>query len=255
MKISRAVLLHICTLSLLLFQSSLVSSEEKILNFCYDPYPPYTLGEVGKPIGGIKVELLEAVVEQIEDLDAKVELLPWKRCQAEARSGNFDGILPLFKNDERQSYMVFTNPIFPQMSTFWYKKKNFPDGLKWENSFTELGNLKLGMLNGSFIDADMESAFENKQGIQRARDMDSLLGLLLKDRVDLIAIDDNVGRYLVRKKKLDGIVIAIEKPIHEAQSFFGLSKASGGSKYVGSFNDAIAILKQNGTIEKIRLGE
>ena len=49
--------------------------------FCYDPYPPYTLGQTGKTTSGLKVKVLDAVFSEIDSANAEVVLLPWKRCQ------------------------------------------------------------------------------------------------------------------------------------------------------------------------------
>lgn len=233
--------------------TKLASADDRILTFCYDPYPPYTFGTSGAPSGGIKVKLLEAVVSKIDGLDAEVVLLPWKRCQAEAKAGKVDGILPLYKNDDRLSYLSFSEPTFTQLSTFWYNENKYSDGINWSGNFEELSSYKLGMLNGSFINGEMENVFEQKNGILRARDTDALFGLLEKGRVDLIAVDDNVGRYLTRSKTLEGRIKAVGKPISTEQSFFGLSKEAGTDQFLDEFNLAIKKLSEDGTIERIRL--
>lgn len=228
-------------------------AENTSLKFCYDPYPPYTLGSAGKPEGGLKVNLLEAIVDEIDNLEASVTLMPWKRCQAEARLGNVDGILPLFKNDERSEYLEFSVGTFPQLSTFWYNKEKHPNGINWSGKFEDISHLKLGMLNGGHINEEMETQFENNLGIQRARDMDILIALLQKQRVDLIAIDDNVGRFVIEKKQLGHLLVPVENPISTRQSFFGFSKISGATKYRNQFDDVIKKLDNDGVIDKIRL--
>lgn len=233
--------------------SNIAAADNKILKFCYDPYPPYTLGTAGTPEGGLKVNLLKAVVDKINSLDASVTLMPWKRCQVEARLGNVDGILPLFKNDERSEYLEFSIGTFPQLSTFWYNVEKHPDGIKWSGKFEDISHLKLGMLNGGHINKDMETEFERKSGIQRARDMDILVALLQKQRVDLIAIDDNVGRFVIEQKKLSNLLVPVRVPISIRQSFFGFSKVSGANKYRAQFDEAIKTMAEDGTIEKIRL--
>ncbi len=244
----------LCTILVLSwFTPQMAMAEGKLLKFCYDPYPPYTLGTAGTPDGGLKVNLLEAVVDQINGLDASVTLMPWKRCQVEARLGNVDGILPLFKNDERSEYLEFSIGTFPQLSTFWYNVEKHPNGIEWSGKFEDISHLKLGMLNGGHINEDMETEFERKSGIQRARDMDILVALLQKQRVDLIAIDDNVGRFVIEQKKLSYTLVPVKVPISMRQSFFGFSKVSGANKYRNQFDEVIKRLEQDGTIEKIRL--
>ena len=114
------------------------------LQFCYDPYPPYTLGQEGPAEGGLKVELLDAVMARIEGLSAEVTLLPWKRCQAMVRSGQFDGILPLFRNAERASYMAFSIGTFNETSRFWYRRDSAAEELDWNGDFASIAHLRLG---------------------------------------------------------------------------------------------------------------
>ncbi len=223
------------------------------LTFCYDPYPPYTLGAEGEPEGGLKVKLLRAVVNQIDGLTADVVLLPWKRCQAEARNGAVDGILPLFKNDERETYLTFTHRTFEQTSNFWYSRDRFPDGLAWNGKLGDLSHLRLGMVGGSVIDEDMEKAFAQNYEITRARDANALMQILLKDRVDLVALDGAVGRYTVHKNGWHEQIASLHEPISSKFSYFGLSKKGGADSHLGAFNDAIEELETAGAIEEILL--
>jgi polar amino acid transport system substrate-binding protein len=85
------------TFLLVLLFLSFNTHAQKTFTFCYDPYPPYTLGKSGTPTGGLKVQLINAVFNEIDEAQAEVILLPWKQCQNQAKLGNIDGILPLFK--------------------------------------------------------------------------------------------------------------------------------------------------------------
>ncbi|MEM1298740.1 MAG: hypothetical protein AAGH68_05615, partial [Pseudomonadota bacterium] len=114
---------------------------ETVLKFCYDPYPPYALGDEGPTDDGLKVRVLDMVVSRIDGVDAEVTLMPWARCQHEAREGNVDGILPLFQNDERREYLSFTNGVFAERSMFWYSREKFPDGIPWGGDFADLAHL------------------------------------------------------------------------------------------------------------------
>ncbi len=87
------------------------------LVFCYDPYPPETIGKDGEyTTRGLKVRLLKAIVNEIDGVEARVMLYPWKRCQEQAKIGALDGIMPLAKNTEREQYLVFTESCWEQAS-------------------------------------------------------------------------------------------------------------------------------------------
>ncbi|MEM7598902.1 MAG: transporter substrate-binding domain-containing protein [Pseudomonadota bacterium] len=221
------------------------------LSFCYDPYPPYTLGEEGPATGGMKVALLDAVMAQIDGVSATVTLLPWKRCQAVVRAGEMDGILPLFSNDERREYLAMSQETIDQVAAFWHRKGQFDDEFDWSGDYAELSHLQLGMLNGSYIDAEMEAAFEAQSEITRARDVPTLLELLMLGRIDVVAIDASVGRYVVARQDLQDDLVQIDRPISSKMSYFGLSKASGADRHLEEFNRAIATLQENGALSAI----
>lgn len=224
------------------------------LSFCYDPYPPYTLGETGAPTGGLKVALLEEVVAGIEGLSATVELLPWRRCQAEVREGRLDGILPLFPNDERAAYMAFSDVTFQEKAVFWYDRERFPDGLSWSSDFNALSHLELGMLSGGYIDREMQDAFEAGAGITHAATAKALFLMLLHERIALIATDHNVGLHYVRELGVTGRFVPIERPITSKGSRFGLSSVTGASRYLDDFNRIIRALHQSGRMGDLQNG-
>ena len=224
---------------------------QSTLKFCYDPYPPYTMGQEGATEGGLKVSLLDAVMDRIDGVSAEVVLMPWKRCQAQAKAGEVDGILPLFRNAERETYLAFTSGTFRETSHFWYNRDSFPDGLDWSGDYSTLSHLRLGMLNGGFINEEMERTFSEVRKITRARDVQTLMRLLLKGRIDLIATDGAVGRYTAHQNGWQDQIFAIEHPISEKTSEFGLSKSSGADRHLDAFNQAIRALDEAGEIYQI----
>lgn len=231
------------------------AAQAESLNFCYDPYPPYTFGTEGTPSGGLKVALLEAVVSRIEGLTATVTILPWKRCQAEARAGSVDGILPLFPNEERRTYMEFTEGTFDEESVLWHRADQFADGFLWDGDFSEISHLQLGMLTGSYVDDEMEAAFESQLGITRVRDAETLMELLVRGRVDLVATNAAVGRYIQEENGWQDRIERMQRPVVSRTSHFGLSKASGAMRYLSDFDQAIAAMHADGVIAAILAGE
>ncbi|WP_421055703.1 substrate-binding periplasmic protein [Leisingera sp. D0M16] len=224
---------------------------ETVLTFCYDPYPPYTLGTGGVPSSGLKVHLLEAVVSRIDGLDAVTVLLPWQRCLSQAKTGEADGILPLFKSPEREAFLAFTEATFQQTNTFWYNRDRFPDGLEWGEGYAGVSHLRLGMVNGRIIDGEMEAAFRSHNRIVRGGDAAGLMEMLLFDQLDLIAMDDAVGRYYVGLNGWMDRIVSAETPISSRYSHFGLSRASGADAYVEEFDRVIAELRAEGMINWI----
>ena len=240
-------------LGAVLFAEQAMSADEH-LSFCYDPYPPYTLGEAGETKSGLKVRLLEEVVEHVPGITASVTLLPWQRCQLQVRAGALDGILPLFPNADRAEYLDFSTDALAQRSSFWFSRERFPDGLSWDGAYDEISSLRLGMLLGSHIDDDLERAFVASGNLARAESVSSLFLMLRHDRIDLIAIDSLVARHTISEEGTEGLFAEVDRPIGTKFSRFGLSKVTGANRHLEAFNRAIEVLRASGRIEEIRNG-
>ena len=224
------------------------------LKFCYDPYPPYTLGTSGEPSGGLKLRVLNEVINRIDGVTASVVLLPWFRCQEAVKSGEIDGILPLFQNEERNEYMAFTDDVFLEQSVFWYDRARFPEGLSLGRDFQDMSHLRLGMLQGGYINKTMEAAFSANRTIQRAHSVEALMLMLQHDRVDLIATDAVVGAYTVELLGLSEKVAKVADPIAVQPSKFGLSRVTGADKHLAAFNQVLEEMRQSGLLEEIQAG-
>lgn len=224
------------------------------LEFCYGSYPPYTFGENGAPTGGLKVDLLEQVVSRIDGVTATVKLLPWRRCQQEVRAGRLDGILPLFPNDDRKTYMAFSEDSLEEPAVFWYNRETYPDGIPWDGDYSEITHLSLGMTLGSFLDKDMEQAFTDNGKVVRVEGFSALFLMLQHGRVDLVASNEAVGQYTAAKLDIAQLVSRIDRPISGRSTQFGLSRLTGADKHLPAFNRALREMRDEGVILQIQKG-
>lgn len=224
---------------------------EETLRFCYDPYPPYSFGSEGPAEGGLNVDLLHRVASQIEDVSVSVTLLPWRRCQLEAQSGEFDGILPLFRNEEREAYLAFTYETSQEAYHLFYRPDQFPDGLPFDGSFDQISDLRLGMLTGGYISDDLDAAFDEATNVTRARDVETQVQLLLAGRVDIIAMNRTVGTYYITINDWADRVAMADVPLSARPVQFGLSRASGADQHLQAFNDVISQMQATGEIQAI----
>lgn len=227
---------------------------ETNLVFCFDPYPPYTFAENGEITGGLKVDLLQAVVAQIDGLSAEVRNLPWKRCQAQAEAGDVDGILPLFKTPARERYLAFTTGTFHETYNFWFRRERFPGGFDWDGDIASIRDLRLGVLTGAFIAQQLEEGLAPGNAIVWVKDVGSLMQMLEFGRVDLAVTDRMVGGYTVRSNGWQNSLQMVETPIASKPSYFALSRTSGADAYLEDFNRAITRLRAEGALQAILNG-
>lgn len=248
---SQGVILLTAAMGALFWGGTAGAATDTHLRFCYDPYPPYTDIAEDASVQGLKVTLLQEVVARIDGVTAEVVLLPWQRCQVQARSGEVDGILPLFQNAERDSYLAFTDGTYDETSVFWYHRDAYPDGIDWSGDLNELADMQLGMLEGGHIDTAMQDAFTAVRPIERTGAVEGLFYMLLHDRVDLVATDLQVGLHHAETNALSDQIGYVARPITTQVARFGLSRTSGADRYLDQFNAALRTLAAEGEIDRI----
>ncbi|WP_413290865.1 substrate-binding periplasmic protein [Bdellovibrio sp. HCB337] len=223
---------------ILVFSRHTATAEEKGFVFCYDPYPPFAVGEFDKYTReGLKVQALEELGQAI-NLKFKVILLPLTRCLQETAKGTLDGVLPIYKTSLREKTLVFTRPAFVQETVLFYRKKSFPNGLEWKN-WSELSHLKLGTLLGTYIDKNMEENFQIKNNLHHANDLSSLFTQLNEKRIDLVAIERSVGEWTIQKSNFSLSIASSRQSISEQESFYAISKKSPLLEKLDLINGAI----------------
>ncbi|MEY8801037.1 substrate-binding periplasmic protein [Leisingera sp. XS_AS12] len=228
---------------------SCMASAETMLTFCFDPYPPYTYASGGKITGGLKVDLLQAVVSKIEGVSAEVQMLPWKRCQVQAEAGNVDGILPLFKSADRERFLAFTDATFEESYNFWFSTERFPDGFEWDGRVESVAGLRLGVLTGAFVSHELIAGLGSDKSIVWVKDIESLMQMLKFGRVDLAVSDRLVGHHTVRQNGWQDSLRPVDPDITSKPAHFGLSRLTGAEAYLEDFNRALGELKRDGTID------
>ncbi|UTH73645.1 ABC transporter substrate-binding protein [Chromobacterium sp. IIBBL 290-4] len=226
-------------------------AEDAAITVCYDKYPPYALGEFGQESqGGIKVRLLQEIGKQL-GLKVTVKILPWKRCQSEAKEGRVDGILPLYKTAEREQYLAFSVPVMKQFNCFMYRKSLFRGEVDWAD-YASLAKYKLGMEIGSVVDKSMEDAFSASHAIERAADSITLIRMIESGRIDMATVDSNVGRYLLNQQGVTETIGLSNAPIGQmSDAAFGFSKAAGAQRWVPEFNRIIEKMRATGQLDKL----
>ncbi len=131
-------------------------------------------------------------------------------------------------------------------SGFWYSRDRFPDGFDWDGDYPSLSELSLGMVRGSMIDETMQANWGDD--IVRSRDVQSLFALLYHGRVDLVAINNAVGEYVVQLNGWEGQLASIPQPIATLPAFFGLSRSSGAVAYADQFDAALTEMREEGRL-------
>jgi len=220
-----------------------------------DPWPPYVNGEVGaEAVDGIAVVLARRIFERIDGVTPHFPLIPWERALREVEAGTMDGIVLLARTPERERYLVYTDPLITARSLVWYDARRFPEGFEWR-SVGDLYAHVIGAVRG--YDYGPEIARGTAAGMLKLVPVDSvgqLFAMLARGRVDLALASDSVGYALARTLEREASIRAAKTATATDVYYMGFSRRSDAATLVGRVNDAIARLRREGVIGRLRQG-
>jgi polar amino acid transport system substrate-binding protein len=239
-------------IAIFLLMSGVACADPKTVNLCFNNYPPYVIGDetrYSSQVEGVKVDIASTVFKELK-VPVNITIMPFARCLSMVESGAMDGALPLSKNDEREKYMAFSHQANPQHFVFVYKKSRFPKGISWK-TYNDISDLRLGINFGSYIDKNMEVAFSAVKPIERPTNIETMITMLEKERIDLGAMDKLVALHMIRKLNLVGKLDVSEQTIGDNKVYFGISRKSEAIKLLPAINRILDRMNMDGSMVKL----
>lgn len=217
-----------------------------------DPWPPYVTGELGgKVTGGLAVDLINRIFERIDGVDVAIPMVPWNRALAEVEKGTKDGIPMLLKTEEREAYMVYTDPLVRSSSLIWYVRERIPDGVEWQR-IDDLVRYRIGITRGYSYGEEMDAALNSgRYTVVAAASTSQLFKMLTKNRVDLALANDAVGYTLAAEHAPDGAIVPAPKAIEIEVHYMAFSKKSPAVRLIPQINRIIGELRAEGVMARI----
>ncbi len=210
-------------------------------------WPPFTSQNL--PHGG---PLSRIVSEAFKEVGITVEYgyFPWKRAYDYARRGAWDGSVGWARNSAHQKDFVMSEPVIHVDKVLFYRKAAPIGWLRVE----DLARWRLGATGGYSYGDEWDSAVRN--GVLRVEavtlDIQSLRKLL-ENRLDAVAMDLDVGLYLLRTAlpphQADQITY---HPRHLSRTpiSVALSRQSPASlALIERFNRGLAALRSSGKLD------
>lgn len=225
----------------LLVTTSLFSEKFVIVT---EEYPPYEFQKDGK-VTGIDVEILQEAAKVTGD-QLEFRFLPWKRAQKEVKEGKADGIISLFKTQEREEFLHFPTTSLSSEKNVIFTNDKFSGSIK---TMKDLNGQKVGTMNEYSYGTEFDS---NNDIIKEPNvSQDVLLKKLAKNRYYFVINNELVTWFMVEKLKLDNIKVT-QLIVSEDPLWLGISKASPkGKKMLENFNKGLKVIKDNGTLDKV----
>jgi len=220
-----------------------ITETRKKLKIATENYPPYEMLEPVDGLKGFDYEVTQEIFNLL-NYETDIQFLPWKRALSYTKLGSVVGILTCAYRKEREDFMIFSDPISDFVNGF-YVRKGFkgPEPVLLEDV--------RGQSVGSIVAYESTKALQDI-GIKPVEALDSFMAvkMLSVERFDYLYVNQQSADFTIKKLGLSNKFDFY--PISKQQFFFCFSKQYEGiEKIVDEFNNALSILKANGTYNKI----
>ena len=219
------------------------------LRFVSLDYPPYSYKQEGETVG-VAVEIVKNVFESA-GYQIFVDIVPWARALESVKKGKVDGIFTIYKNDEREKFLIYSNEILmPQIVSFFKRKDK---KISFDGSLDTIKGLKLSVVNRVSYGKELDTVIGAGEFslIERNNTLESALLMLLGRRVDLVP-----SNRLVAYHKIAGIpelkeIVEVKPPITDIPSYIAFTRQRDMTAARDAFDAGIRHMKESGQYDEI----
>ncbi len=202
-------------------------------------FPPYHfLDKNGKETGFI-VEIITQVAETL-NLDIEFSQYPWSRCLKMVETGEADAMMNLFKTQERQAYMYFSENILALEVNRFFKLDTSP--VSFDGNIQGLKGLRIGAIRNYSYGKTFDE-LSSQLNILRLETEKSLLLNLFNKRCDIILGNDIVLNTLAKEISGGERLVSIGPRITQDPLYLGFSKIRGHKTLSDKFSIALKRFK------------
>jgi polar amino acid transport system substrate-binding protein len=131
----------------------------------------------------------------LENVEVEYLYFPWVRTYKELINDRVDASILWTKNEERESEVLFSDPIAPLLDVFFYRRDKFID---WQN-MSDLKGLEIGITAGYIYGDHFDRAVADKTfTTSRANSDRANFKRLLAGRIDAFPITLDVAMTLLK---------------------------------------------------------
>jgi polar amino acid transport system substrate-binding protein len=231
----------------------LAQAADKPLHVGWELWYPYQYRDKNQQLVGLDFDIFHRIVEQA-NVSVNYTELPWKRHLLFIKNGKMDIAMGSSKTKEREQYAYFTEPYRKETIKLFVRQK-FLGVIQIANLRDLLNsNYLIGVEGGYYYGEQYQQLIQQvefQSHINEVIDIEQNILMLMKDRIDGVLVDPVTMKSFVEKYRLENEFIALPFTIYESSIHLMLSKKSSSPELVNKFNQAIAQLSQDGTLDTI----
>ena len=193
------------------------------LTYFTESYPPYNYRE-NHQLTGIAVDLLDAAIAKSEPgFDrTQIQLVPWARGYKLTRVGKDTVLFSTTRTAYREQVFDWVGPIAATRVVLFAAKSR---KLKI-SQLSDLNQYSIGVIRDDIGEQSLLAIGVNTSQIRRAHDATSLAQMLERNRIDLWAYDEVVGRWLLKNGGLNTDEFEVVYALKENQLYYAFSRDS-----------------------------
>jgi len=215
-----------------------------ILQIVTEDYPPYEMATPIQGLQGFDYELATLIFKQL-GYEPQITFYPWKRALEKARTGGTVGILTCAYRKERESFIVYSDPISEFTNGFFTRKNHH--GVK-PITLKDVADQKVASI----------TEYESLKALQElgmtpiaAPNTKTAIRMLHENRFDYLYVNKQATDFEIRLSGLSGEFNF--HPILTKKFHFCFSKRYPNVRQiVANFNSTLKRLRADGSIEQIR---
>ncbi|MFN4236311.1 MAG: substrate-binding periplasmic protein [Vogesella sp.] len=197
---------------------------------------------------GLAVDVIDTLCQR-EQLQCKIELLPWPRAQSRVQHGLADILIGPYRNRERAGYLQFSrHPLYVD-TLYWYRRES--QQLSWSGDHASLAGLRLGVTRGWTLGEGYEKA-KPRLNVDVADTLDQSMAKLQRQRLDLVASNERTARTVLGRMGITDIVPLLPA-ISQQGGFVGYGLHSVARDDIKRFDKGLSRMAESGELAKLSL--
>ncbi|EAR61626.1 substrate-binding periplasmic protein [Neptuniibacter caesariensis] len=197
---------------------------------------------------GFYVDLLEAMVSNLDDTEVKISFYPAKRMFQEIAKTEKTFSLGITRNEKREELYKWVGPIYPRIFAL-FKNKDRSD--IQVDSLADIRSYRIGVGRGYAAVNDLLKAGVPQKNIHEATDDTLNIKKLFRNRVDFVVMNDIMLAALLKKEGKNWGDVEKALILNDQYEFWYAFNKNTDDQTIAKFQRALDQLKTDGRYDQI----
>jgi len=224
-------------------------ADDRVLNLVSDAKSRNFEYRNGVPSGLFADVLRQAMANAGWRVEFRVR--PWARCFDEVRNGESDGLFSIYRLDERERSLLYSDvPLFVAEEHVYVARGQAFDARRWRDA---LKGKRIGIINGSyhgkaFAEAEAQHLFGE---IERVTSTDSLVEMMAAGRIDAIFSTNELMTHAEAGTGKGEEIARTEPAIELMPTFLAFTRKRDMTAIRNAFDAELRKMKTDGRYEAL----